>query len=221
MKKNKAFTILELFLTMLKIGLFTFGGGYAMISILESEFVEKKKWIERDEFTDMVAISESTPGPIAINSATYIGYRTAGFWGSFFSTLGMCIPSFVIIYVISLFFDKFLSFKYVQYAFNGIQACVTFIILSAGVKLFVKSKKTVFSCILFGITVTVMFMFSLFGIKFSSIYYILIGAGTGLLYYFITLVITKIKGEKLVKEGGIHDEKNEITPPATDDKEDK
>ncbi len=94
---------INIFLTMLKIGLFTFGGGYAMIAILENEFVSKKKWLSQEHFLDMVAISESTPGPIAINAATYIGYKTLGFFGAFTATVAICIPSFLIIYAISLF----------------------------------------------------------------------------------------------------------------------
>lgn len=89
-----------LFLTFLKIGAFTFGGGYAMVALLENEFIAKKKWIDKKEFLDMIAIAESTPGPIAINSATYIGYHIAGVPGAATATLGVCIPSFVIIYLI-------------------------------------------------------------------------------------------------------------------------
>ena len=95
MKKGREY--LSLFLTMLKIGLFTFGGGYAMLALLENEFVSKKKWIGHDEFLDVAAIAESTPGPIAINSATYIGYKRCGFWGAFAATVGVCLPSLVII----------------------------------------------------------------------------------------------------------------------------
>ena len=113
MKKNRAGKLIGIFLVMLKIGLFTFGGGYAMIALLENEFVTKKKWIGKDEFLDMIAIAESTPGPAAVNSATYLGYRVGGFPGAFLGTLAVCIPSFIIIYVISLFFDAFLSIKYV------------------------------------------------------------------------------------------------------------
>ena len=127
---SKVKLLLNLFLSMLKIGLFTFGGGYAMIHILDSEFVVKKKWLDSEEFLDLVAIAESTPGPIAINCATYIGYKKAGFWGSLFSTVGMCIPSFTIIYLISLFFNTFLSIAWVASAFRGIQVCVVFLILS-------------------------------------------------------------------------------------------
>ena len=127
MKESKL--LFTLFFTMMKIGCFTFGGGIAMLALLENEFVSKRGWIDREEFLDMVAISESTPGPIAINSATYIGYKTAGFWGSLLATLGVCIPSFVIIYLISLFFYQFLSFEYVKYAFMGIRVAVVFLIL--------------------------------------------------------------------------------------------
>ena len=101
--------LIQLFLTFLKIGAFTFGGGYAMIALLENEFIEKKKWIDREEFLNMVAVAESTPGPVAVNSATYLGYRVGGVAGAALSTLAVSIPSFVIIYLISLFFDKFLS----------------------------------------------------------------------------------------------------------------
>ena len=90
---------------MMKIGMFTFGGGYAMINLLDNEFVERKKWLGSEEFMNLVTIAESTPGPIAINCSTYIGYKKAGFLGALFATLGMCIPSFAIIYLISLFFN--------------------------------------------------------------------------------------------------------------------
>ncbi|MBQ1988903.1 MAG: chromate transporter, partial [Clostridia bacterium] len=92
---------LQLFLTFFKIGAFTFGGGYAMIPLIQKEVVEEKKWITDDDILEIIAIAESTPGPIAINSATFVGYRVCGFWGSFFSTLGVVLPSFVIILIIS------------------------------------------------------------------------------------------------------------------------
>lgn len=176
---------LSLFLTMLKIGLFTFGGGYAMIALLENEFVNKKNYIEKDEFIDMVAIAESTPGPIAINAATYIGYKQLGFLGSLFATVAICIPSFVIIYVISLFFDAFLSFTLVEYAFRGIQVCVVYLIFSAGLKLLKQTKKTIFSvCIVLVVSVC-MIAFSIFAIRFSTIFYIIICGIAGLFVYFL------------------------------------
>lgn len=175
----------ELFLTMLKIGLFTFGGGYAMIALLENEFVEKKKYIEKEEFLDMVAIAESTPGPIAINAATYIGYKQLRFFGAFLATLAICIPSFVIIYLISLFFDAFLSFTLVAYAFRGIQVCVIYLISSAGLKLLGQMKKTPFSLILFGGVFLCMILFSIFAVSFSTVFYILICGVIGLFAYFL------------------------------------
>ncbi len=176
---------LSLFLAMLKIGLFTFGGGYAMITLLENEFVNKKNYIEKDEFLDMVAIAESTPGPIAINAATYIGYKQLGFLGSLFATAAICIPSFVIIYVISLFFDAFLSFTLVEYAFRGIQVCVVYLIFSAGLKLLKQTKKNIFSvCIVSAVSVC-MIAFSIFAIRFSTIFYIIICGIAGLFVYFL------------------------------------
>ncbi len=186
---NKLKTLFNLFITTFKIGLFTFGGGYAMIAVFENEFVAKKNWIEHEEFTDLIAIAESTPGPIAINSATYIGYKVGGFFGAIFSTIGMVLPSLIIIFIISLFFNAFLQIKIVEKAFKGIQACVAFLILSAGVKMFLKSKKDIFSIIVFCATLIAMITCSILSIKFSSIYYIIIGAGVGLLVYLIGMVI--------------------------------
>ena len=179
---------LKLFLTMLKIGLFTFGGGYAMIALLENEFVAKKKWLEKDEFLDMVAIAESTPGPIAINAATYIGYRFAGFLGSLFSTVAVCIPSFVIIYVISLFFDAFLSLKLVACAFRGIQVGVIYLILSAGLKMLKETEKTPFNIILMSAVGICMVAFSVFAVKFSTVLYILISGAVGVFFYLLRII---------------------------------
>ena len=183
MKKRKGY--LSLFLTMLKIGLFTFGGGYAMIALLEHEFVEKKKWLEKNEFLDVAAIAESTPGPIAINAATYIGYKNSGMLGSMLATLGICIPSFVIIYAISLFFDAFLSLTLVAYAFKGIQICVVYLILTAGLKMLKQMKKTVFHMIILSATLLCMVVFSLFAVKFSTIFYILISGACGVAVYLL------------------------------------
>ena len=176
--------LLTLFLTFLKIGAFTFGGGYAMIALLENEFVVKKKWLEQDDFLDMVAIAESTPGPVAINSATYIGYKCAGFWGATLATIAVCIPSFVIIYVVSLFFDKFLSLTYVTYAFKGIQVCVVYLIASAGIKL-LKSVQHPASIVIVVVVTVAMVTCSILSVSFSSIYYILICAALGLTGYAI------------------------------------
>ncbi|MBO5090661.1 MAG: chromate transporter [Clostridia bacterium] len=182
---------IKLFLTMFKIGLFTFGGGYAMLALLENEFVEKRGWLTKEEFLNMLAIAESTPGPIAINSATYIGYRTAGVLGSAFATIGVCLPSFIIIYIISLFFDAFLKLKFVQYAFLGIRACVVYLIASAGFKLLKGLKKNVLSTIIFIAVLVVMTAFSIFAVKFSTVFYILICGTIGLVAYLIGLISRK------------------------------
>ena len=185
-----------LFLTMLKIGLFTFGGGYAMIALLENEFVSRKKWIEKDEFLDMVAIAESTPGPIAINSATYLGYKILGVTGSLTATIAVCIPSFFIIYVLSLFFDAFLSLTLVSYAFKGIQVCVIYLIFSAGIKLLKGIKKTAFNISIICIVIASMVFNTLFAIKFSTVYYILIAGMVGIFAYFINNLKDRKEADK-------------------------
>ncbi len=197
MKKLKL--ILKLFLTMFKIGLFTFGGGYAMIALLENEFVSKKKWMTAEEFMDMVAIAESTPGPIAINSATYIGYKQAGVLGSLSATLGVVLPSFSIIYAISLFFDAFLSLTLVSYAFRGIQACVVYLILSAGLKMVKEVKKKPMELILLVLALLISVCFSLFAVKFSTVFYVLIGGSVGVLTYLISKI--KSASVKAVGQG--------------------
>lgn len=172
--------MLTLFLTFLKIGAFTFGGGYAMIALLENEFVEKKGWLDRDEFLDMAAIAESTPGPVAVNSATYLGYKIGGVAGAALSTLAVCLPSFVIIYVISLFFDQFLSLKYVACAFRGIQACVVYLIFSAGLRMIKALDKSVMNKVIVALVMAAMVLFSALAVSFSSIFYILICGLIGL-----------------------------------------
>lgn len=182
MKKSKL--ILTLFLSFFKIGAFTFGGGYAMLSLLENEFVSKRKWLSKDEFLDMLAIAESTPGPIAINSATFIGYKTAGVLGSAFATLGVVFPSFIIIYVISLFLDTFLTFTIVASAFKGIQACVVYLIGSVGIKMFKQMEKKPLPIAIMATVLVSMIVFSLFAVKFSSIIYILISGALGVIAFY-------------------------------------
>lgn len=197
-------TCLKLFLVMFKIGLFTFGGGYAMISLLESELVAKRKWLESDEFLNVVAIAESTPGPVAINAATYVGYKLAGVWGSLSATVAVALPSFSIIFLISLFFDAFLSLKYVAYAFDGIQVCVIFLFLSAGVKMLIKLEKTVWNIVVTSLVIAVMIALSVLSIAFSSVWYILITAGLALLLYLFSYFRArrKEKSEKMPDEEG-------------------
>ncbi|MBE7083058.1 MAG: chromate transporter [Clostridiales bacterium] len=193
-------TLLKLFIVMFKIGLFTFGGGYAMIAVIEREFVERKKWLEHDEFMDIIAIAESTPGPLAINSATFVGYKRCGVLGSVFATLGVVLPSFIIIYIISLFFDQFLSLTWVRYAFGGIRVCVAYLILSAGIKMFKKLKKSPFNLIMTSICVCSFLGLTLFAVDFSSILFILIGGLVGVTVYLISLIKDNNKSKKEGKE---------------------
>ena len=190
----KSKTIPTLFFTMLKIGLFTFGGGYAMIALLENEFVTKRGWLEQEEFLDVAAIAESTPGPIAINSATYIGYKQAGLLGSLVATLGMTLPSFCIIYAISLFFDAFLSLTVVACAFRGIQIAVLYLILSAGLRMLKKMEKTPFSWAVLLLTLIGMVTLTLFSVKLSTIVYILTGGTAGVALWLIRRLRRREKG---------------------------
>ncbi len=176
--------ILQLFLTFFKVGLFTFGGGYAMISVISHEVVEKRKYISSDEFADVVAISESTPGPIAINSSTYIGYRVGGLLGSIAASLAVCLPSFIIIYVISLFFTQFMQLELAAKAFKGIQCGVAVLIVSAAIKLFKSVKKNAVSYILIGLAAAALLAIDVFSLKISTIYLILLGMLVGIAVYF-------------------------------------
>ena len=186
MKKGNAFW--QLFFTFFRIGAFTFGGGYAMIPLIQREAVENRHWVSQSDILDVVAIAESTPGPIAINAATYIGYKNAGILGALVSTVGMVLPSFTIIYVITLFFDAFLSLTYVAYAFRGIQACVVWLILSAGLKMAKGLKRTPLNTLLFTASILVMLLTSLFAVRFSTVLLILLCGCIGLAVYLITLI---------------------------------
>ena len=174
-----------LFFTFLKIGAFTFGGGYAMLALLEREFLDRRGWMSQEEFLDMTAIAESTPGPMAINSATYIGYKLAGIPGAAVATLAVCIPSFVIIYLISLFFDRFLSLRLVACAFQGIQVCVVYLIGSAGLKMLRGLKKRPLNVIVVCAVTAALVLCSLFAVSFSSIWCILICGAIGLIVWLI------------------------------------
>ena len=132
---------MELFFTFVKIGLFTFGGGYAMISMIENNCVEKKAWITHDEMMDVTVIAESTPGPIAINCATFTGYKKAGFLGALVATLGIVVPSFIVIFLISMFLDNFLEITIVANAFKGIKVGVGLLILDAAITMINKMQK--------------------------------------------------------------------------------
>lgn len=148
--KKKLRQLLALFWTFFKIGAFTFGGGYAMIPLIQRETVEKKHWITDDDTLEIFAIAESTPGPVAVNSATFVGYRVCGFWGSFFATLGVVLPSFIIILVISFILNEFQNIPVVQYAFNGIRAGVLALLVKALWTMYKKSPKGAIAYIIMG-----------------------------------------------------------------------
>ncbi len=148
-----------------------------MLPLIQREIVEKKKWLTDIEIMEVLIISESTPGPVSVNTATYVGYKVGGIVGALLSTLFLVIPSFVIIFVISLFFEKFISIEWIKNAFIGIQAAVAVLIISAAEKLFKKMPKTAMACILFVITTVFMFALKLLNIDFSSINIILLGFG--------------------------------------------
>lgn len=139
--KNKLIRCLKLFLTFMKIGGFTFGGGYAMIPLIQKETVENKKWITEEDILEIVAIAESTPGPIAINAATFVGYRVAGVLGAACATTGVVLPSFVIILAISYVLQQFEQLQAVRYAFFGIRAGVLALLLKALWTMYKKSPK--------------------------------------------------------------------------------
>lgn len=169
--------LLTVFTTFFKIGLFTFGGGYAMIPLIEYEIVERHHWIESKDILDIFAIAEATPGVIAVNTATFVGYKVAGFWGSLLATLGVVIPSLMIISLIALFFQEFQSLEWVGYAFKGVRAGVIVLILGAVVKMAKKGEYT---------PLTVLILILTFGLAsftdVNIIYLLLGGAVTGLIY---------------------------------------
>lgn len=174
-----------LFFTFFKIGLFTFGGGYAMIALLEEEFIQRRKWLDKDEFLDMAAIAESTPGPVAINSATYLGYKLAKVPGAATATVAVCLPSFLIIYAISLFFEQFTQLTVIANAFKGIQVCVIYLIFSAGVRMLKALDKSPFATGVLAAVMLVMVGLSLAGVSVSSILLILLSGVAGVAAWLI------------------------------------
>ena len=191
MKKDSfAFKLLILFLTFLKIGALTFGGGYAMIPIIEEEVTKKRKWATEMEILDIIAISESTPGPIAVNSATYVGYKVAGIWGSIVATLGLAIPSFVIIFIISFFYEKVLEIKAFQAIFKGLKVGVILLLFNALIRLSKGIKVNGITIILFVIGLAVSILLSVFdiGFRYTSLCLIALGLLTGVV---VTLLSKK------------------------------
>ena len=179
--------LLDLFLTFARIGLFTFGGGYAMIGIFEDVCVERKKWISHDDMMNITVIAESTPGPIAINCATFIGYKQAGFVGSILATFGVVLPSFVVIFLISMCLDNFMELTLVANAFKGIKVGVGIIIVNAAVNMTKKmsSKKKKFPKIVMLSSFGIMVLVNLFSWNFSTISLMLAAGAVSLIMFVI------------------------------------
>ena len=177
--KNKLKICLSLFGVFFRIGAFTFGGGYAMIPLISEETVNKRKWISESDILDIIAIAESTPGPVAINSATFVGYRIAGFFGAFAATLGVVLPSFIIILIISYVLEEFKSLKAVQYAFTGIRAGVLALIVKALYKMYKACPKGLFYYVIMALAlIAVAFL------KIEVIWCIIACAVFGLIYSY-------------------------------------
>ena len=196
MKKDSLLhKLVILFLTFMKVGALTFGGGYAMIPIIEEEVTKKKKWITELEIIDIIAISESTPGPIAVNAATYVGYKVAGIVGGIIATIGLTIPSFVIIFVISFFYQDFMKWPVIVAMFKGLKVGVIILLFSAVLRLRKGVKVNLVGTVLFVITLSLMLIFSFIdiGFKYLSLCLILLGIITGIV---LTLIANKKEDSK-------------------------
>lgn len=193
MKQGKPCSLKVLFWTFFKIGLFTFGGGYAMMAMMEEELVKRRQWISSEDMLEIVGLSESTPGPVAINSATILGYRLYGVIGSITCTVAEILPAFCIMYVISLFLNQFMNLPIVSAAFNGIQCGVAVLIARAGISLFKKLKKDWKTIFIFAVSTCLLLCIHIFNWNFSSLLLIIMGAVFGLIF---SAIPTKKKEEK-------------------------
>lgn len=177
--------LFDLFLTFAKIGVFTFGGGYAMIAMIENHCVERKKWISHDEMMNVTVIAESTPGPIAINAATFVGYKQAGFLGAVIATLGIVLPSFLIIFAVSSLLDHFLEITVIASAFKGIKIAVGILILDAAITMIRKMHKKLLPRVIMLCSFAAMVLINIFAWNFSSISLMLIAAAVSLTIFCI------------------------------------
>ena len=189
--------LLDLFLTFAKIGLFTFGGGYAMISLIENVCVNRNHWITHDDMMNVTVIAESTPGPIAINCATFVGYKQKGIPGAVAATIGVTLPSFIIIYLISVFLDSFLEIAWIANAFKGVRIAVGLLIVDVGVKMLLKMKKKLLPRVLMAASFAVMLLINFTSLKFSSISLMLAAAAVSLAVFLIQGAPDPKGGEKL------------------------
>jgi chromate transporter len=182
-------TLIQLFLIFARVGGFTFGGGYAMLPMLQKELVENKGWTTNEDLIDYYAIGQCTPGIIAVNVATFVGYKTKGVLGGIFATLGMITPSIIIVGIIAAFLHGFQDYQVVQWAFSGIRAAVVALIISAMWKIAKKSLVDIFAVIIF-LAVTVLSFFT----DLSPVVFVLVAGVCGLLLNMTG--IRKAKEEK-------------------------
>ncbi len=178
---------LDLFLIFARIGGLTFGGGYAMLPMLKKEVVENRGWATEEELLDYYAIGQCTPGIIAVNTATFIGYKTKGILGGIVATLGVVAPSVVIITLIALFLQNFADITIVKHAFAGISVCVCVLIFDAILSLGKKSLKNIFSWVVFSLVIAISLVFDI-----SPIFVVILAGIAGVIY-------TRIKKTKEVK----------------------
>lgn len=175
---------LKLFVTFFKIGAFTFGGGYAMIPLIQHEVTEKNKWITDEDILDIVAIAESTPGPIAVNSATFVGYRVCGVLGSVAATLGVVIPSFLTMLCVFFILHQFQDLPAVKYAFMGIRACVLALVIKALLSMYKKCEKNWVSYCVIAFSILTSVVISKY-VPINTFYIIIASAIFGLITYSI------------------------------------
>lgn len=186
--------LLDLFLTFAKIGLFTFGGGYAMIAIIEDNCVERRQWLTHDEMMNITVIAESTPGPIAINCATFTGYKKAGLPGAIAATIGVVVPSFLIIYPISIFLDHFLEITVIANGFNGIKIAVGILILDTALSMVRKMQQERLAQTIMVSSCIIMLCVDFFAWNFSSVSLMVMAA-------MVSLAIFILKGTPEGKGG--------------------
>ena len=175
--------LLDLFLTFAKIGAFTFGGGYAMLSVISDACVEKKKWITADDMMNITVIAETTPGPVSVNCATFTGYRQKGVLGAIAATVGLVTPSFIVIYLISLFLDRFLQYPIVANAFTGIKIGVGFLVLEAALGMMKKLGKDTMTRVFLWGAFAIILLTDILAVNFSTITMMVICAGVSLAIY--------------------------------------
>lgn len=177
--------LFELFLTFAKIGLFTFGGGYAMISMIEHACVDSKQWVSHDDMMNITVIVESTPGPIAINCATFVGYKQKGVVGAIAATLGIVLPSFIVIYLIAMLLDNFLEIAVIANAFKGIKLAVGILILDAAMKIIKKMSKKAVPRTIMVCAAVLMMVINVLALNFTSVSLMLVAGIVSLCIFVV------------------------------------